>query len=894
MQSFASQPMVGRDDDVQAVLASLRSQQLHGALVVAEAGLGKSALAQVVVGVLETSMPVHRVHASSALTGIPYGALAPLLPDLSARDTGSPLAVMRALLQRLRPESEPATGEIPLVVVDDAHALDEASADLLSQLLASGTIRVLILTRSITAIPAGIPDQVWSGIISRHHLAPLTEEQVHELCRQILDGPLLSTTSGELARVSGGNPMFVQALVAETRRTGNLVQHNGVWLLEDFVHPPQGRLGDLLKAQLSGLSVEERETMEIIALAEPLPVGVAFRLGLHRSVDALTAAKLVSVEDAGQRLLRPRHPLYGEVVRHMVPAARSARLRQRVHAVLPERHESMDGLLRSVAWSLDCGAPVPDEQLLRAAYMANNFFDTTFALRAAGEVRRKELLPAAGVQAARAHYQCGNYEAARDLVSGTVEAAIDLTTAKMGTLLTVQICQRLDGGGTKLRAPLRSWQEAVERIEAAARAAGTFDQKLEAEAVSSRRGVKLLGLLIDVAEGHYRTALTHLPGLLEESRQAEDLEATAVALALLGDVYTATGRAETAVNLTREALMIVTGNDHRFLSYHHFVLHRHLSALLWAGYWEEVRSCVHQKGGITARALVHTGGAVDFCFAVMHLRRGQLGEARPKLAAAVEGLRGYDPEGLLPLALALSSHIAAHQGDLALADQLLQDYDQLEPRGSVHEQTMAAGNRIACTYRRTNDPRALKDLRDLADQAEERGLLAAEFDLRTIGMRMGDPAGLSRLLKLSDDFQGPYARAVNAFARGVLDQDVPALLRLASDPADYDTEALGPLALQEALRLARASGDRAQIQRVQRAVGKTSEKTAGQRKQPAAPSLTRREKDVAALVLKGYRNAEIAERLFLSVRTVEGHIYRTFEKLGISKRDELSAELLGE
>ena len=58
--------------------------------------------------------------------------------------------------------------------------------------------------------------------------------------------------------------------------------------------------------------------------------------------------------------------------------------------------------------------------------------------------------------------------------------------------------------------------------------------------------------------------------------------------------------------------------------------------------------------------------------------------------------------------------------------------------------------------------------------------------------------------------------------------------------------------------------------------------------------LTRRERDVASLVMQGYRNAEIAERLFLSVRTVEGHIYRTFEKLGISKRDELKSELLAD
>ena len=67
-----------------------------------------------------------------------------------------------------------------------------------------------------------------------------------------------------------------------------------------------------------------------------------------------------------------------------------------------------------------------------------------------------------------------------------------------------------------------------------------------------------------------------------------------------------------------------------------------------------------------------------------------------------------------------------------------------------------------------------------------------------------------------------------------------------------------------------------------------------QRQSPGGPLLTRRERDVASLVMQGYRNAEIAERLSLSVRTVEGHIYRTFEKLGISKRDELKSELLAD
>jgi DNA-binding CsgD family transcriptional regulator len=41
------------------------------------------------------------------------------------------------------------------------------------------------------------------------------------------------------------------------------------------------------------------------------------------------------------------------------------------------------------------------------------------------------------------------------------------------------------------------------------------------------------------------------------------------------------------------------------------------------------------------------------------------------------------------------------------------------------------------------------------------------------------------------------------------------------------------------------------------------------------------------LVEAGWSNREVADRLFVSVRTVEGHLYRIFAKLGIDDRDQL-------
>ena len=56
--------------------------------------------------------------------------------------------------------------------------------------------------------------------------------------------------------------------------------------------------------------------------------------------------------------------------------------------------------------------------------------------------------------------------------------------------------------------------------------------------------------------------------------------------------------------------------------------------------------------------------------------------------------------------------------------------------------------------------------------------------------------------------------------------------------------------------------------------------------------LTSREAEVAALVAEGLRNREISERMHLSAHTVKNYLYRVYEKLGISSRVELTAQVL--
>jgi predicted ATPase/DNA-binding CsgD family transcriptional regulator len=64
----------------------------------------------------------------------------------------------------------------------------------------------------------------------------------------------------------------------------------------------------------------------------------------------------------------------------------------------------------------------------------------------------------------------------------------------------------------------------------------------------------------------------------------------------------------------------------------------------------------------------------------------------------------------------------------------------------------------------------------------------------------------------------------------------------------------------------------------------------GMASQPALPDgLTDREVEVLRLVARGYTNAEIGERLFISLHTVATHVHRILDKTGMANRTELAS-----
>jgi DNA-binding CsgD family transcriptional regulator len=105
-------------------------------------------------------------------------------------------------------------------------------------------------------------------------------------------------------------------------------------------------------------------------------------------------------------------------------------------------------------------------------------------------------------------------------------------------------------------------------------------------------------------------------------------------------------------------------------------------------------------------------------------------------------------------------------------------------------------------------------------------------------------------------------------------------LRRQRRPAD----ARGPL--RKSIELFDTLGAAQWSKRARQELRATGE-TIGQRTPEARDRLTAQELQIAELAAEGLSNREIGERLFLSHRTVSGHLYRMFPKLGITGRAQL-------
>jgi DNA-binding CsgD family transcriptional regulator len=178
----------------------------------------------------------------------------------------------------------------------------------------------------------------------------------------------------------------------------------------------------------------------------------------------------------------------------------------------------------------------------------------------------------------------------------------------------------------------------------------------------------------------------------------------------------------------------------------------------------------------------------------------------------------------------------------------------------------------------------------------ERGRELAANEL-TLGEEIGAPrARGTALLALAEIARGTEPVETLRAAISALDEARADLLRararlelgMALRRARHPSDARAPL--REALDLAQRIGATALAER---ALAELRAAGARPRRHRAsgAEALTPREREIAALAAEGLGNVEIAERLFITRKTVEGHLRTVFRKLEIASRDEITEGL---
>ena len=156
--------------------------------------------------------------------------------------------------------------------------------------------------------------------------------------------------------------------------------------------------------------------------------------------------------------------------------------------------------------------------------------------------------------------------------------------------------------------------------------------------------------------------------------------------------------------------------------------------------------------------------------------------------------------------------------------------------------------------------------------AQETGLARTQgVALRTLGLLEEGPAGIERLQQSIAMLDGAPARLERARSLVALGS----ALRRANRRADARTPLAAGL---EAAHACGAAGltDRARSE-LEAAGGRRARTVAG-----GVESLTASERRVAALAAAGASNVEIAQELYISLKTVETHLTRAYGKLGLS------------
>ena len=814
------------------------------------------------------------------------------------------------LLDRLSSESP------VLLVIDDLHWADAPSLALLGYLVPTVTGLPIALVGTYRpegllenkALRQFVTNSRRSGTVSEVPLRGLDPDEVAELAAGILgDAPPASLL--ELSGRAAGTPLFVEALIRGLLDAGTLVHTADGWTLAgDSPAALPRSVRDLVVDRLDLLGADEHSTVELIAHGpQGLPHDLCERAGGLGSDELLTVvgrlieAGLLVQEDEGHEVVyRLAHPLIQEVAAGNLPAVAGRRLHARLARTVEElRPRDLDRLAYHYSRAgreIDRARAL--EVLLEAGERAHGLAAHDEAARHFGAAlplirdgQRPELL--AGVLERLGH----SWEPLGEMAAATEvwhEALAEFE--RLGDLRAV----------ARLRRRLAFVAQGIGDIAAAGRhlAAGiaALEQLPLCHELFELYGARLM---IEPPAGdpeRVRLAAAELLDLAERlgspRARADALLSAAFSLWLSAavpiDSLQPKVDSEEALRIAEESgEWLLARQAHRELAWFgfhsgdHAAMRHHARAEIDID--RRLGDIAHEP-----RSVMQLGYAALFA--------GDFEEALALGQQALAGTRRSNQRRAIAMCLIQLAIARIYRGDLDAAERELAELREVYPQ-------------------LPNDPRGMRVVVGWAEAllALERGdaVGAAEavagihtpvtnILLGTAQVLSGDQAGARQTLaKLVAARPATYAAALADRLRGLINQswgdgddanecfersaaaldalDLPfeaAVSRLHAGTVESVRQALTTFESVGAARYA----DRAR--RALRGLGVRlpSPRSGRGGDQP----LSRREMEVARLVAEGLTNAEIAERLVLSVRTVESHLDHVYARLGISSRAALA------
>ena len=861
-------PLIGRLEEMQTIKVAISAPDLHGIVVCGAAGVGKSRIAREALSAVGSGKYECRwaVGTTSART-LPLGAFA----SWAGTDGSDRLQLVRGVIESL---TSARAGTQVVLGVDDVHLLDELSTFVLHQIVQRGAAKVVLTVRDGEPIPAAIREVWKDDQLDRLDLQPLSPDETAKLLSAALGGPVDPDAANRLWKLTRGNVLYLRNIVEQELADGRIQEQHGYWRWVGEPTLPRS-LVELIESRFGALPAPVGDVIDALAVGEPIELRALRRIASPEAVEEANTRGLIRLHnvDAGIEV-RVAHPLYGEMRRMRTPATILRRLRGQVATELAASDDSdeLRVVVRRATLSLDSDLEPDGELLLKAARGAVWLADLRLAERLAAAAIRAGTGPDAYF--IRAH-------ALSWLFSGSEAESL------LAEISSDQLIEDDRARFAYLRASNALWA-----LVEPARAKSIIDDAALTTPPHARSWIDAFLTMYWFALDQPDAATQASKSLVLEQLPAVVGAETAWALAAIA---ADAGRTTEAVAIADAGYSAASRSfDSPHMRFN--IADAHVSALLLSGRIAdalEVAEHVRQEAADLPGAAHFIGAAVAGRAALGAGRLDTacrlLEQAAGALSASSQGT-GWRYRYRVPRATALAMRGSTGEAaaDVAELDTLRRPFRSLAYERSLARAWTAAGQGAVSE--------AITMVLSAAEMAATQGQFAAEVMCLQTATQFGDRSCASRLRELESIVEGPRAVLASRFAAALRDSEAPELAAASDDfermgdlVAAVDAAAHAAIAYRRQGHRGSALGCSTRADALARQCGGVS--TPVQMQASERVPLTAREREIAILIGAGLSSRAVAERLHLSARTVEGHIYHAMTKTGTTNRDELAALL---